>query len=357
MGPTLPLPMEGGDRVVIKKTFIEVEDDATPTGLPATYNSDSVIWSRFKRQVSPMSTSQEQPSPPKVPPVEMAPREPQPLLSSLNKKERLSRSSVSTDDTDTDACERPEHAEQGLVLMRLREPSPETLDAAMNLAVTQASQALDAAGITLERQPLDELLQKISAAEPRPVSLLEAVGAVGESPRSGAFGGETTVMLRNLPNNYSRNMVCAMMDKEGFHGKYDFLYLPIDFRSKASLGYAFVNLINAVEANNFWKTFDGFTKWVLPSAKVCSVSWSGPHQGQESHVERYRDSPIMHGSVPDEFKPVIFEAGTGRRLDFPLPSRKLRAPRRRPATLPGTQGPGPEKGAEKGLPEKAEQRP
>lgn len=84
-----------------------------------------------------------------------------------------------------------------------------------------------------------------------------------------------------------------MMDKEGFKGKYDFLYLPIDprhklisgsgakdFRSKASLGYAFVNLTSESEAlvsfrglaicqaRQFWKTFDGYTKWVLPSAKV-----------------------------------------------------------------------------------------
>lgn len=72
-----------------------------------------------------------------------------------------------------------------------------------------------------------------------------------------------------VENQHGRLEVCAMMDKEGFSGKYDFLYLPIDawlradsvfalkvlvcfsskdFRSKASLGYAFVNLISAREA-------------------------------------------------------------------------------------------------------------
>lgn len=35
--------------------------------------------------------------------------------------------------------------------MRLREPSPDTLDAARTLAVTEASKALEAAGITMER--------------------------------------------------------------------------------------------------------------------------------------------------------------------------------------------------------------
>lgn len=38
----------GCDRVVIKKTFIDVEEDLTPTGLPATYNSESCLGVYFK---------------------------------------------------------------------------------------------------------------------------------------------------------------------------------------------------------------------------------------------------------------------------------------------------------------------
>ena len=102
-----------------------------------------------------------------------------------------------------------------------------------------------------------------------------------------------------------------------------------------------------------WKKFDGFDRWALPTAKVgpkfakssmterwnprwqcfhntteldlwnvvfnpsclkgvvkgrtrtdwshfcqvCQVGWSGPHQGFQAHVERYRNSPVMHKST------------------------------------------------------------
>jgi hypothetical protein len=146
----------------------------------------------------------------------------------------------------------------------------------------------------------------------------------------------TTVMLRNLPNNYTRAMFLSMLDSEGFNGAYDFVYLPIDFCSRACLGYAFVNLLNASIVPNFWRTFDGYSKWTLPSRKVCSVSWSGPHQGLEAHVERYRNSPVMHNSVPDEYKPVIFWDGT--RVVFPTATKAFRAPRIRNSVKNGCHG-------------------
>lgn len=138
----------------------------------------------------------------------------------------------------------------------------------------------------------------------------------------------TTVMLRNLPNNYSRTMLIKLIDSEGFSGQYDFIYLPMDFKSHASLGYAFVNLVTAEQATRFFETFEGFHRWVVPSQKVCSVNWSHPYQGIDAHIERYRNSPVMHEDVPDEYKPMVFE--NGERIAFPPPTKKLKVPRMRP---------------------------
>ena len=89
----------------------------------------------------------------------------------------------------------------------------------------------------------------------------------------------TTLMLRNIPNNYCREMFLALLDEHGFAGRYDFVYLPCDFYRQANLGYAFVNLVDGAAVDELWQAFDGFSGWSLPTAKVCQVSWSGPHQG------------------------------------------------------------------------------
>merc|ERR1719382_2385448 len=131
-------------------------------------------------------------------------------------------------------------------------------------------------------------------------------------------------MLRNIPSFYNRRMFLEMLDKAGFAGLYDFVYLPMDFKTRACLGYAFVDLVREDVANFFWKVFDGYTSWVFPSKKVCKVSWGGSHRGLQVHVERYRNSSIMHPLVPEEYRPVLFE--NGRRIKFPPPTKMPRAP-------------------------------
>lgn len=153
----------------------------------------------------------------------------------------------------------------------------------------------------------------------------ESSDAQAEGPILKKGKPKTTVMLRNLPNNYTRSMLIHLLDDHGFLGKYDFLYLPIDFDRKANLGYAFVNLVDQDEVETFWSTFDGFGSWSFPSSKVCQVSWSGPKQGQKAHVDRYKNSPVMHKSVPDEYKPMIFSQGVPKK--FPAPTIRVQHPK------------------------------
>lgn len=135
----------------------------------------------------------------------------------------------------------------------------------------------------------------------------------------------TTVMLRNLPNNYSRSHLMELLDARGFARHYNFIYFPMDFRTHAAVGYAFVNMEAPEDAEELWRKFQGFDEWAVPSAKVCAVSWSQPHQGLAAHVARYRNSPLMHASVPDEYRPVLLR--NGEVVPFPEPTKRIKPPR------------------------------
>jgi len=136
---------------------------------------------------------------------------------------------------------------------------------------------------------------------------------------------KTTVMLRNVPYNCSRDSVVQMMDDAGLSGLYNFIYLPIDFRSKSGFGYAFINMVSNAAPEKLFIQLNGFSEWPTKSQKVAEVTWSEPSQGLHIHVERYRNSPVMHDAVPDEFKPAMYENGI--RVLFPAPTKAIRAPR------------------------------
>jgi hypothetical protein len=138
-------------------------------------------------------------------------------------------------------------------------------------------------------------------------------------------GGRTTVMLRNIPNNYTRAMLLELLNDQGFAARFDFVYLPIDFKKNANFGYAFLNLVSAAEADRFYLHFTGFRAWSLASSKVGEVGWGEPLQGLQAHIERYRNSPVMHVDVPEDHKPLLFSHGC--RVQFPMPTRRIRAPR------------------------------
>jgi len=132
-------------------------------------------------------------------------------------------------------------------------------------------------------------------------------------------------MVRNLPSNFTRQKLLDLLDAEGFEGSYDFVYLPIDYLKKKNpgLGYAFLNFVLPEVADQFRQHFSGLA---MSSTKVCEVTWSDSVQGLHNHMERYRNSPVMHESVPDELRPLLFRGM--ERVPFPAPTRTITAPRR-----------------------------
>jgi len=135
----------------------------------------------------------------------------------------------------------------------------------------------------------------------------------------------TALMMRNLPNDYTRNMVLELLDSMGFQGCYDFFYLPMDFQRGSGLGYAFVNFVTHAVAENARQVLQGFKTWKVRSQKILEVSWSGFSQGLGANIERYQNSSVWHSSVPEEFKPLLFVHGVP--MAFPPPTKVIKQPK------------------------------
>jgi len=172
----------------------------------------------------------------------------------------------------------------------------------------------------LERHPTQKkkspAANVLAAKKTRPKQ--EEVVAVAPDPN-------TTVMLRNVPNDYTREMLCSLLDSNGFESCYNFLYMPIDLHKKVGVGYAFVNMVTHEDAERAVQSLQGFTRWEVPSLKVLDMCWGEHVQGLEAHTEHFRNSPVMHADVPESFKPLVLK--NGQPSPFPEPTKHIRRPR------------------------------
>jgi hypothetical protein len=140
----------------------------------------------------------------------------------------------------------------------------------------------------------------------------EHAGPAGEK-------GCTTVMLRNIPNKYSRDMLVSQLN-ELFRGRFDFVYLPIDFKNKCNVGYAFVNFRTTESCGEFIHKFDGVNvRKCLPGLNSNKVACVTPArvQGLEENVQRLRHGPVMDALLKNAaWMPLILDED-GHELPFP----------------------------------------
>ena len=112
----------------------------------------------------------------------------------------------------------------------------------------------------------------------------------------------TTIMLRNIPNKIDQAMLKDIVD-ETSRGKYDFMYLRIDFANNCNVGYAFINFEDPFYIIDFMNARAG-SRWNrFNSDKVAEVSYA-TIQGRDCLVQKFRNSSVMleHPS----FRPKIF---------------------------------------------------
>lgn len=115
----------------------------------------------------------------------------------------------------------------------------------------------------------------------------------------------TTMMIRNMPGRYSQNDLMVDLHHLGFAGTYDFLYIPIDKRTAANVGYAFVNFVDDLWAQRCAQCFEGyrFSQQKRSSNKVGSVSVAFL-QGLEKNLQHYEHSAV-NMSRDKRRKPVV----------------------------------------------------
>jgi hypothetical protein len=156
--------------------------------------------------------------------------------------------------------------------------------------------------------------KSISSQFPRlsPSGVLPGPEALAERsvPSKGnTHSEESTIMLRNIPNNYTRSMLLERLNHD-FRGAFDFLYLPMDFESSCNMGYAFINFRKADDCQRFTTVFDGVECRVcLPgfsSSKVCRVAHARV-QGLEGNIRHLRSSTILRDLAKrTEWQPLVF---------------------------------------------------
>ena len=91
-------------------------------------------------------------------------------------------------------------------------------------------------------------------------------------------------------------------------GKYDFMYLRIDFANNCNVGYAFINFEDPIWIIDFVNARAGQRWNRFNSDKVAEVSYA-TIQGRDCLVQKFRNSSVMFEDT--KFRPKLFTTGTG----------------------------------------------
>jgi len=140
----------------------------------------------------------------------------------------------------------------------------------------------------------------------------------------------TTIMIRNIPNKYTRQMLHDRLINVFKKTDYDFIYMPIDFNNKCNVGYAFVNFRNEGAVELALKTFHMVEcQTALPGFNSSKIVEMTPArvQGLQSNIEHLQQSTVLDQlRENDDWTPLIFdENGDDKPFPYDNPKKKRKS--------------------------------
>jgi len=149
--------------------------------------------------------------------------------------------------------------------------------------------------VPFEEQPTSKDTGASSGPIRQPFSRIPAASSNGKTPSPPPDTDVTTMMLRNLPQTLTKQMLVKELDNAGFSRAYDFLYLPIALCTNTNRGYAFINFTNPEWALTFQLGFHGQkVTWHNDSETVLSVV-PAAMQGFEANYAHYSNANVNRG--------------------------------------------------------------
>eukprot|EP01024_Parvocaulis_polyphysoides_P013085 TRINITY_DN1503_c2_g4_i1.p1 TRINITY_DN1503_c2_g4~~TRINITY_DN1503_c2_g4_i1.p1 ORF type:complete len:605 (-),score=78.98 TRINITY_DN1503_c2_g4_i1:880-2559(-) len=212
-------------------------------------------------------------------------------------------------------------------LIALQQQNNQIQQLAQMMAAMQAQSLISAAQGILKSASLNNLdLSKLAQQQAEAMRRAEMARKYALDVEKIQAGEDqrTTLMLKNIPNKYSPQMLLDTINEAGVGGRYDFLYLPIDFRNRCNVGYAFINMRNSVtDVPLLFQVFNGRRWERFNSEKVAQVAYARI-QGRAQLIQHFQNSSLM---LEDEScRPMLFK-DNGEAEEFPVgPNVRPRVP-------------------------------
>eukprot|EP00448_Togula_jolla_P001502 CAMPEP_0170599292 /NCGR_PEP_ID=MMETSP0224-20130122/16715_1 /TAXON_ID=285029 /ORGANISM="Togula jolla, Strain CCCM 725" /LENGTH=360 /DNA_ID=CAMNT_0010923925 /DNA_START=61 /DNA_END=1143 /DNA_ORIENTATION=- len=120
-----------------------------------------------------------------------------------------------------------------------------------------------------------------------------------------------TVMVRQIPRHFTQMDFLKLVNRSGFKGLFNFLYLPYDYKKGINVGYGFVSFVKPEHAQEFHVAFDG-----VNVEKRSRMRWKPFHvhpasvQGYDANWQHFMQTKVGQNLDP-HFSPLFFpDAGT-----------------------------------------------